>query len=114
MRLDGDTFFVPTHFYNVLGTRDSALRVSDGDAVVTSTLDDGGRNQANIERAPKPNPVTDPFFVEGVSPATRLLCRSTHDADAQHRLDVFVSGSERRRTGDPAASARAGTGRLGY
>ena len=28
MRLDGDTFFVPTHFYNVLGTRDSALRVS--------------------------------------------------------------------------------------
>jgi len=28
MRLDGDTFFVPTHFYNVLGTRDPALRVS--------------------------------------------------------------------------------------
>jgi len=114
MRLDGDTFFVPTHFYNVLGTRDSALRASDGDAVVTSTLDAVGRDQANIERAPKPNPVTGPFFVEGVSPATRLLCRSTHDADAQHRLDVFVSGSERRRTGDPAASARAGTGRLGY
>jgi hypothetical protein len=67
MRLDGDTFFVPTHFYNVLGTRDPALRVSDGDAVVTSTLDAGGRDQANIERAPKPNPVTGPFFVEGVS-----------------------------------------------
>jgi amidase len=76
-RLDGDTFFVPTHFYNVLGTRDPALRVSDGDAVVTSTLDAGGRDQANIERAPKPNPVMGPFFVEGVSPATRLLCRSS-------------------------------------
>jgi amidase len=75
MRLDGDTFFVPTHFYNVLGTRDPALRVSDGDAVVTSTLDAGGRDQANIERAP--NPVMGPFFVEGVSPATRLLCRSS-------------------------------------
>jgi hypothetical protein len=33
MRLDGDTFFVPTHFYNVLGTRDPALRVSDGAAL---------------------------------------------------------------------------------
>jgi amidase len=64
-------------FYNVLGTRDPTLRVSDGDAVVTSTLDAGGRDQANIERAPKPYPVTDSFFVEGVSPATCLLCRSS-------------------------------------
>jgi len=57
--------FAPTRFYNVLGTRDPVLRVSDGDTVVTTTLDAGGRDHANIERAPGPNPMTGPFFIEG-------------------------------------------------
>ncbi len=49
------------------------LRVSDWDTIVTTTLDAGGCDQANVERAPRPNPMTGPFFVEGAEPGDALI-----------------------------------------
>jgi amidase len=65
--------FVPTHYHNVLGTRDPVLRIGDGDTVVTTTIDAGGRDHDNIERAPRGNPMTGPFFMEGAEPGDALL-----------------------------------------
>jgi acetamidase/formamidase len=65
--------FVPTHFHNVLGTGDPVLQIADGDTVITTTLDAGGRDHANVERASRPNPMTGPFFVEGAEPDDALI-----------------------------------------
>jgi hypothetical protein len=40
--------FVPTHFHNVLGTGDPVLEIADGDTVITTTLDAGGRDHGNV------------------------------------------------------------------
>jgi amidase len=65
--------FVPTHFHNVLGSSDPVLQIADGDTVITTTLDAGGRDHANVERASRPNPMTGPFFVEGAEPDDALI-----------------------------------------
>lgn len=65
--------FIPTRYYNVLGAHDPVLRISDGDTVVTTTLDAGGRDHENVERAPRGNPMTGPFFVEEAEPGDALI-----------------------------------------
>jgi amidase len=65
--------FVPTHYHNVIGTRDPVMRIADGDTVVTTTIDAGGRDHENTERAPRGNPMTGPFFIEGAEPGDALL-----------------------------------------
>jgi acetamidase/formamidase len=65
--------FDPTAYHNILGTLAPVLRIGDGDSVVTTTLDAHGRDAANLERAPAPNPMTGPFFVEGAERGDALL-----------------------------------------
>ncbi len=64
--------FSPTRYHNTLGPHEPALRIADGDTVVTTTLDAAGRNERGEERAAPGNPMTGPFFVEGAEPGDAL------------------------------------------
>ena len=61
----------PTGYHNVLGVRDPVLRIADGYTVITTTIDAAGRDHDSEERAPRPNHMTGPFFVEAAEPGTR-------------------------------------------
>lgn len=67
--------FEPTMFFNVIGTAEPALRVKDGDTVVTRTLDAWGVDGRGKQRASAPNPMTGPFFIEGAAPGDTLEMR---------------------------------------
>ncbi len=67
--------FTPTRFYNTLGPHEPALRVADGDTIITTTLDALGRDLHGEPVAGKPNPQTGPFYVEGAEPGDTLAVR---------------------------------------
>lgn len=51
-------------------------RVKPGDTVITQTLDAFGQDRQGVLRHPEPgNPLTGPFFVEGVEPGDALVVR---------------------------------------
>lgn len=60
--------YVPQVYYNTMGSHAPVLRVKDGDCVKTSTLDARGTDRHGEVRAPRGNPVTGPFYVEGAEP----------------------------------------------
>jgi amidase len=63
---------IPTHWHNVLGTLPPALTVASGDTVVTETIDAHGIDRDGVKRAPPPNPMNGPIFVEGAAPGDAL------------------------------------------
>jgi len=65
--------FVPAHWHSVLGTLPPALRIADGDIVVTQTVDANGWDKDGIKRADGPNPMNGPIFVEGAEPGDSLV-----------------------------------------
>ena len=65
-------FFEPDRFHNTLGAHEPVLRVQDGDAIETTTLDAAGRDAQGAQRASSPNPQTGPFFIEGARPGDTL------------------------------------------
>ena len=67
--------FVPTIFYNSIGSHKPALLMSDGETIVTETLDAHGFDREGIKRADAPNPMTGPFYVSGAEPGDALLIR---------------------------------------
>ena len=60
--------FRPKVYYNAFGAYPPALRISSGDIVVTSTLDNIGRDASDEQVAKPGNPLTGPFYVEGAEP----------------------------------------------
>jgi len=64
--------FVATAFYNVIGTLPPALKIMSGDTVVTRTLDAGGYDENEVQRAHDPNPMNGPVFIEGAEPGDAL------------------------------------------
>ena len=64
--------FQPTRYHNAIGSHEPALRIADGDTVVTTTLDAVGCDAHGERRGPRPNPMTGPFFVEGAEPGDAL------------------------------------------
>jgi amidase len=62
----------PTRWHNTFGPHAPALRCADGDTVIVTTLDAGGEDSEGIARAPRPNPVAGPVFVEGAQPGDAL------------------------------------------
>jgi acetamidase/formamidase len=64
--------FIPTTFHNVIGTLPSALRVADGDTVITQTLDAAGYDHHGDKQASGPNPMNGPIYVEGAEPGDAL------------------------------------------
>ena len=67
--------FRPTRFFNAIGTAEPCLRVSDGDTVVTDTLDASGLDANEAQAAARGNPMTGPFFIEGAEPGDTLAVR---------------------------------------
>ena len=64
--------FEPRQYVNTLGWHPPALRIHDGDTVVTTTLDARGYDAAGTEAGPRGNPQTGPFYVEGAEPGDTL------------------------------------------
>lgn len=67
--------FAPDRYHNALGTYAPALRIADGDTVLTTTVDAGGHDRANNPVTTGPNPQTGPFYVEGAEPGDSLAVR---------------------------------------
>jgi amidase len=65
--------FTPTHYYTTIGSHEPVLHIADGDTVVTSTVDAGGRDKNGERATPGGNPQTGPFFVEGAEPGDTLV-----------------------------------------
>jgi amidase len=51
------------------------LRIDPGDTVRTFTLDNKGRDAARVRRAPRGNPLTGPFYVNGAARGDTLAIR---------------------------------------
>lgn len=64
--------FEPTHYHTVIGAHDPVLRVADGDTIVTTTVDSRGSDAAGEQVAPRGNPQTGPFYVEGAASGDAL------------------------------------------
>ncbi len=70
--------FVPTTFYNSIGSHEPAMILGDGETVVTETLDAHGFDRHGIKCAEAPNPMTGPFYVSGAESGDALLIRIDH------------------------------------
>ena len=64
--------FTATTWHNVLGTLPPALTVASGDTVITETIDAHGFDTEGVQRAPEPNPMNGPIFVDGAEPGDAL------------------------------------------
>ena len=64
--------FQPKIYYNAFGTYKPALKVSDGDTIITSTVDNAGRDSSDKQVAKSGNPLTGPFHMEGAEPGDTL------------------------------------------
>jgi amidase len=64
--------FQPEHYYNTIGEHQPALKIADGDTVVTSTVDARGWDHKGESAAMRGNPMTGPFYVEGAQPGDTL------------------------------------------
>ncbi len=87
-----------------------ALVIAPGDTVITSTLDNEGRDAAGTWRAMPGNPLTGPFHVEGAMPGDTLVVRLVRvelDRDTAHmygrQLSARALPSGYAQTPDPAA-----------
>lgn len=64
--------FTATHWYNSIGTAETALTIADGDTVVTETLDAIGFDKNGVAQSQGPNPMNGPIAVEGAAPGDTL------------------------------------------
>jgi acetamidase/formamidase len=64
--------FEPEVFYNTFGPHAHALRIADGDTVITKTLDALGFDEHGEQIGGRGNPLTGPFYVEGAEPGDTL------------------------------------------
>ncbi len=67
--------FHPTRYHNVIGTAEPCLRVADGDTIIADTIDASGLDAHEVAVAPRGNPMTGPFFIEGAEPGDTLCVR---------------------------------------
>lgn len=67
--------FQPQTYHTSLGSHTPVLKIGDGDVVVTVTLDNVGRDSSDQQVAPRGNPQTGPFYVEGAEPGDTLAVR---------------------------------------
>jgi len=65
--------FEPTRYYTAMGTYEPVLHIQDGDTIITTTVDASGRDAHNEEVAPRGNPQTGPFYIEGAEPGDTLV-----------------------------------------
>jgi len=68
-------YFNPSVYYGTFGSHPPALRIQDGDTVVTTTLDSRGCDAGGNCLIEAVNPQTGPFFVEGSEPGDTLAVK---------------------------------------
>ena len=64
--------FTPDHYHVTMGSHAPVLHISDGDAVITTTVDAMGHDASNQSVTPGGNPQTGPFYVDGAEPGDTL------------------------------------------
>lgn len=67
--------FHPTHYHNTIGSHLPVLRIAPGDTIVTTTVDAMGCDASGERVAPRGNPQTGPFFIDGAEPGDTLVLR---------------------------------------
>ena len=77
--------FLPTTYYNTMGTHPPVLGVDPGDSITTTTVDARGFDHENVERAGRPNPQTGPFYVNGAEAGDTLVLQ-LHEAVPNRRM----------------------------
>jgi acetamidase/formamidase len=65
--------FTPSVYYNALGSYEPVLRIGSGDTIVTTTVDNAGRDASDRPVAARPNPLTGPFYVDDAEPGDTLV-----------------------------------------
>lgn len=70
--------FQPSVYHTTIGSHEPVLRISDGDTVVTTTVDAGGHDSTGERVTPGGNPQTGPFYVDGAEPGDTLAVRLDH------------------------------------
>lgn len=67
--------FAPSHYHAAIGSYEPVLTISDGDTVVTQTIDARGSDGNDEQVHPGGNPQTGPFFIQGAEPGDALAVR---------------------------------------
>jgi acetamidase/formamidase len=67
--------FQPSEYHLTLGSHGPVLEIEDGDRVITSTVDNKGRDASDREVTPPGNPQTGPFYVRGAEAGDTLSIR---------------------------------------
>jgi len=67
--------FQPNIYYTALGSWEPVIRIADGDTVITTTVDNAGRDASDQQVTPRGNPQIGPFYVEGAEPGDALAIR---------------------------------------
>ncbi len=86
--------FKPTRYYNAIGSHEPALRVNDGDTIVTTTIDALGRDERDKLVWQRGNPMSGPFYVEGAQPGDTLavkLEKITPNRSVGYTADVVAA-----------------------
>ena len=85
----------PQHFQNFYSpTLVPVLRIFPGDSVRTRTLDSRGQDRDGSPRAPRGNPLTGPFYVEGAMPGDTLVVHLTRvrtNRDSAYQTNLVAS-----------------------
>lgn len=71
--------FAPTRYHTTLGPHEPVMRLSDGDTLITTTVDARGNDAQMVRRCfDGSNPQTGPFYIEGAAPGDTLAVRIEH------------------------------------
>lgn len=100
--------FEPQAYYTTIGTHEPVLHVRPGDRVETRTIDALGSDEKGNKVAPRGNPMTGPFFVEGAEPGDTLVV--TIESIRPNRRDGFTSPRIAAGVLDPGTAVTHGEG----
>lgn len=96
--------FVPTQFYNTYSfAHPPALRIKSGDRVLTKTIDAEGVDWNGKQVAPRANPETGPFYIDGAEPGDVIVV--TLNKLETNRAMAFSGSLLSPYTTDPTAIA---------
>ena len=102
--------FEPTVYHIALGTHEPVLHIESGDTVVTTTVDNSGRDADNQAVTKGGNPQTGPFYIKGATSGDTLAVHFNRVAPnrkigrtatvvAPHVLDPYYVASNMPKSG---------------
>jgi amidase len=86
--------FQPTIYFHAIGSHHPVLTIADGDTVITTTLDAFGRDEHDAQAAPRGNPMTGPFYVEGAQPGDMVAFHIDRISPNRRIGRIFTSLAE--------------------